>query len=129
MTRADRIAMWALIFCAFGFWIVFAQLSQGQTKPRPDQIQDWRQVAPPGAVPTGTQLRLDQLAIDPAWIAVWVELIRAGGYDHYRVAVDAGQKNPVLITCPRPETDPLGPGCVGGLFWFTAAKRNGLGGL
>lgn len=68
------------------------------------------------------QIRLDQVAISPAAIAVWTEIVAAGSYDHYNIAVVDGQPDPILITCPRPETDHLGPGCAGGVYWFASPR-------
>lgn len=91
----------------------------GQTRLAPSQVKAWQQVAPPnGGTNGGTAIRLNQLAIDPAWIDLWVGAMQAG-YDHYNVAVVNGQPFPVLITCARPDSSPLGPGCAGGLFWFS----------
>lgn len=102
--------------------ILSAAFTNAQTRPAPEQLRSWKQVAPPKADSksqvSGTRVQLEQLAIDPAWIDDWLKLIGQKTYDHYRVAISAGQTNPVLILCLRPETDPLGPGCVGGLFWF-----------
>lgn len=92
---------------------------RGQTRIAPSQVKAWQQVAPPiQHNESGTKLQLAQVAIDPAWIDLWVGAMQAG-YDHYNVAVVNGQPFPVLITCARPDSSPLGPGCAGGLFWFS----------
>lgn len=94
----------------------------GQTRIRPAQIRSWRQVQPPGIRSSGTQLRLDQLAMPAGILGFWRDAVAAGQYDHFRVAF-SDQADPILIVCIRPETDPLGPGCVGGLFWFTLPRQ------
>lgn len=120
MIRPERIG-WLLL--ALGLLALAIEKMQGQTLLRPAQIRNWSQVAPPGSSGIGTRLRLDQIAIDPSFIADWAATIQQGSYDHYRIAIVSDQPNPVLIVCSRPETDPLGPGCVGGLFWFTAITK------
>lgn len=122
MTRVDRISMWLLIGCTIAFLLLFGQLEElhGQTMPRPDQIRNWQQVAPPGQVPTGGQIRLDQLAIAPGTIAAWTATVATKSYHHYNIAVVPDQPDPILIVCARATDDPLGPGCVGGVFWFAA---------
>lgn len=111
-----------LLIAALGLLALVAEFAKGQTVLRPAQIQNWSQVAPPGSSRVGTRPHLEQLAIDPTWIAYWIQTIRTGGYDHFRMAVVPDQPNPILIVCLRPETDPLGPGCVGGVPWFDAIR-------
>ena len=102
--------------------ILSAVFANGQTRPRPAQIRNWSQVAPPGIARAGTQLRIEQLAMDPVWVTSWTETIKSG-YDHFRVAVVTDQANPILIVCLRRDDDPLGPGCTSGAFWFAVRRE------
>lgn len=69
-----------------------------QTRVEPWQIRDWRQVAPLVGTRAGTQVAVEQLRIDPAWIAAWRTSARRPGPDCYEVAMLMDQPEPVLIT-------------------------------
>lgn len=107
-------------------WMSVLPYICGQTRIDPAQIKAWEQVAPPAVVKdsltTGTRLQLAQVAIAQPFVDSWTMIILLDDYDHYRVAVGTDQP-PVLIVCLRPKTDPLGPGCVGGLFWFAVHRK------
>lgn len=93
------------------------------TRPTPDQVRDWTRVTPPPTSlaprPPGTALTLDQLSIDPAFIADWSSTVSIHTYHHYLVAPSLEQTGPVLIVCLSPSDALTGPGCVEGYrFWF-----------
>lgn len=93
------------------------------TRPTPDQIHDWTRVTPPptshASRSTGTTLTLDQLPIDPFFIADWSTIISTHLYNHYHVGLSLGQPNPVLIWCIDPTDDTPGSCTSGYPFWFT----------
>ncbi len=99
----------------------------GQTRLRPEQVRNWRQIQRPllpsrfgpQIRPARTAYRIDQLAIAPEWVADWIMMIGRDTYASFRVALSPGQPYPVLILCDRPDDSPQGSGCVGGSFWFS----------
>lgn len=102
---------------------------EAQTRIAPLQVKAWLQVAPPpGSADRqwflGTKLQLAQVAIPKLVVESWTLTIVGRSYDHYSVAVVSDRAGPILIVCVRPEADPLGPGCVGGLFWFAVVPVN-----
>ncbi len=107
--------------------LLAASVLAGQTRLDPRQVRDWQQVRPllhlgvtgatPSPEPTATRLDVHQLAIAESTLAAWRGIVVTGAFDHYNIAF-SNQPDPILITCSRPATDPTGPGCVGGRFWF-----------
>jgi hypothetical protein len=103
---------------------LFAAALAAQTLPRPDQIRNWQQVRPLTGTRAGTQVAVEQLRISPDFIASWR---KAGGYDHYRIAVVRTQDNPILITCPFSEHSSFGAGCeTKWPRWFRWNERKGV---
>jgi hypothetical protein len=82
--------------------VLWCPAATAQTKARPWQVRNWRQVEPLVGNRAGTRATLTQLRIEPGFVGSWrviaVGTPRRMGPDCYEIATPAGQPNPVLIT-------------------------------
>lgn len=104
-----------LVISVLALVALVAEFAKGQTRVAPEQIREWSQVSPPKVQVSATRLQLRQLAIDRPFVGHETITVVRETYDHHK---PADQPN-LLLFCLRPETDPLGPGCVAGVYWLT----------